>query len=273
MSTIPEHNVYDYKVTEAWEKKLAKGGYEPPPISLSLRIKIAFLTRTWRRILRHTRLKLSDPVSVLEFGCGGGAQLIPLFANGWACVGIDCSKEVLFRARQHKEQVVNHKLIKKDNGSIHFIHDDFLDLTSDKQFDMTFQFGVLEHFLSAEKRKLYMHKMFDTVKPGGFVVNFVPNGEHLFRKKQKALQLGGYDIPEIDYSVESLKEEMLSCGASYAHVLPHDLMGSLKIREEKGFKKLLNWGLYIIWQTSFLQKLPMYFQRRHAFSLIGIGIK
>jgi hypothetical protein len=42
MSTIPEHNVYDYKVTEAWEKKLAKGGYEPPPISLSLRIKIAF---------------------------------------------------------------------------------------------------------------------------------------------------------------------------------------------------------------------------------------
>jgi 2-polyprenyl-3-methyl-5-hydroxy-6-metoxy-1,4-benzoquinol methylase len=273
MSSIPKHNRYPSKVIKAWQNNLSKGGYESPPISLFLKMKITFLTRTWRRILRHTGLKLSDSVSALEFGCGGGAQIVPLFANGWRCIGVDCSKEVLSRARQYVKKVVDFKLLRNDKGSITFICDDFLNFKSETHFDMTFQFGVLEHFLNAEERLIYLRKMFETTKQGGIVVNCVPNGEHLFRAKQRNMGLGGYHIPEIDYTVVSLREEMLNCGASSVDVLTHDLMGYLKIRKKKGLYKLLNLGIYFIWQIPLFQGLPLDFKRRHAYWLIGIGEK
>lgn len=242
-------------------------------MSLSLKMKLTFLSRMWRRILKHTGLKLSKQISVLEFGCGGGAQLVPLFSNGWSCVGIDCSEEVLSRAQQYVKQVVDGELLRSDKGSIVFICDDFLNYKNDNFFDMTFQFGVLEHFLNDEERAQYLQKMFDLTKQDGFVVSSVPNGEHLFRAQQKAMGLGGYKIPEIDYTVESLKEEMIRCGASSVQVLTHDLMGYRKIRYEKGLHKIIDLAIYLIWQIPLFQALPLPVRRCHAYWLIAIGKK
>jgi SAM-dependent methyltransferase len=273
VSSNPKIDRSAFNVTEAWKDELKKGGYEPPAMSLSLKIKLTFLSRTWRRILKYTGLKLSKQTNVLEFGCGGGAQLVPLFSNGWLCVGIDCSEEVLSRAQQYVNQVVDGEFLRSDKGRIAFICDDFLNYTNDNLFDMTCQFGVLEHFLNDEERLRYLQKMFDLTKPGGFVVSSVPNGEHLFRAKQKALGLGGYIIPEIDYTVESLKKEMIRCGASSIRILTHDLMGYRKIRYEKGFHKLIDLAIYLIWQIPLFQTLPLYLRRRHAYWLIAIGKK
>ena len=59
-------------VKEAWQHRLKSEGYEPPAYSFSLKIKHRFLSRMWRRILKHTGFSFSDSLNVLEFGCGGG---------------------------------------------------------------------------------------------------------------------------------------------------------------------------------------------------------
>jgi SAM-dependent methyltransferase len=208
----------------------------------------------------------------LEFGCGGGAQLVPLFSNGWSCAGIDCSAEVLSRAQQYVKQVVAGELLRSDRGRIVFICDDFLNYTNDNLFDMTFQFGVLEHFLNDEERVQYLQKMFDLTKPDGFVASAVPNGEHVFRAQQKIMG-PGYKIPEIDYTVESSKMEMVRCGASSVQVLTHDLMGYRKIQHVKGFHKIIDLAVYFIWQIPLFQALPLRVRRCHAYWLIAIGKK
>jgi len=273
MSSNTRSNGSDSKVIEAWQNELKEGGYEPPAMSLSLRMKLTFLSRSWRRILRQIGPKLSEKPSVLDFGCGGGAQLVPLFSNGWSCVGIDSSEEVLSRAQQYVKQVVEGNLLRSDKGSIVFVCDDFLNYTSDNLFDITFQFGVLEHFLNDEERVQYLQKMFDLTKPGGFVVSSIPNGEHVFRAQQKALGLGCYRIPEIDYTVETLQEEMIGRGASSVKVLTHDLMGYRKIRYDKGLHMLMDKGIYLLWQIPLFQLLPLSIRRRHAYWLIAIAQK
>lgn len=273
MSGNPGINRSASNVTEAWKNQLKEGGYEAPSVSLSLKIKLTFLTRMWRRILKHTGHKLSTPTRVLEFECGGGAQLVPLFSNGWSCVGVECSDEVLSRAKQYVKQVVDGKLLRSDKGTIEFVCDDFVNYTTNELFDMTFQFGVLEHFLNDEERLCYLQKMFDLTKAGGFIVSAVPNGEHVFRQEQRTLGLGGYIIPEIDYTVELLKEEMVRCGASSVNVLTHDLMGYRKIQQAQRLHKIIDLVIYFIWQIPLCQALPLTYRRRHAYWLIAIGKK
>ena len=260
-------------VITAWQNELKSAGYEPPAMSLTLILKFIFLSRSWRRILKNTGLKLADMNSVLEFGCGGGAQLVPLFANGLSCVGIDCSKEVLFRAQQYSDLLIKRRFFRNRKGCIKFICEDFLNYNPNKLFDMTFQFGVLEHYLDDQERITYLQKMFNLTKPDGFVVSYVPNGEHPFRSKQKTLGLGGYKIPEIDYSVELAVEEMLKCGAKSVQVLTHDLMGYLKVKSGTNIEKIINWMIYLFWQLPIFQALPLSIRQRHAFWLIVIGKK
>src|SRR5205814_7486290 len=61
------------------------------------------LTRSLRQILWVTRLRPSG--RVLEIGCGGGAQLVPLALRGYQCTGIDCSSAVLSRLRNYSQEV------------------------------------------------------------------------------------------------------------------------------------------------------------------------
>ena len=199
--------------------------------------------------------------------------MIPLFANGWTCVGVDCSMAVLSRAKEYMNLVIENELLKNKKGRIRFINGDFINFKSAMKFDLAFQFGVMEHFFSAEERLTYMKKMFETVKPGGYVVNFVPNGEHPYRHEQKAGCLGGYNIPEIDYSVSSLKKEMLLGGASSVKIIPHDLMGYIKLKETDGIKRATALITYLTLQTPIFQRLPMAVLRKQAFWLIGIGQK
>ena len=260
-------------MAQAWRDSLKASGYDPPSESLLLKARLFILSRTWRRILRNTGLKKSDQVKVLEFGCGGGAQLVPLYANGWTCVGLDCSVEVLSRAKEYVRQVVQGGFLRNNRGSIDFVCADFIDFQSDTKFDMTFQFGVLEHFLVDEEREQYLQRMFAVTKDNGFVVSFVPNGEHVYRKRQKEDGLGGYNIPEIDYTAEDLEAEMLRCGAQSVEVLTHDLMGHLKIRNQKGPRKLIDLAAYLVWQFPLLQMLPHSYRRRRAYWLLAIARK
>ena len=259
-------------VSKAWIESLKEKGYEAPSVTRKSCLKFMLLSRSWRRILNHTSLKRFDPVRVLEFGCGGGAQLVPLFTNGWICTGIDCSEEVLDRARCYVENVKNSFC--RIRGTIEFKCLDFLNYEPDSNlFDLTFQFGVLEHFLDYDERMRYLRKMFDVTRPGGFVVSSVPNGCHLMRQEQRNKGLGGYNIPEIDYSGELIEKEMKNCGAVFVKVLPHDLFGYLKIKNARGLKSPFYKLLYLFFQCPLFYLLPKSFLEKHAYWWIVIAKK
>lgn len=261
------------QVVESWENELREHGYEPPSVTWVLRLKFAVLSRVWRRIMRCVRISPSTPAKLLEFGCGGGAQIIPIAVNRrWQCVGIDCSEEVLARAEAYLDRIVSSNICLK--GTVKLVRADFLDCTpQDGPFDITVQFGVLEHYLNSSERLPYLQKMFELTKPGGFVVSAVPNGGHVLRRRQRLEGLGGYKIPEIDYSDKLLAEEMISCGANSVKVLFHDLFGYLKLYGSSKPLKALLTGLWFLLQAPFLQALPVSARRKHAYWLIAIGRK
>jgi SAM-dependent methyltransferase len=259
-------------VADAWRKELEEKGYEPQTLTRWSCIRFAILSRTWRRILRCTDgLSRFAPIRALEVGCGGGAQLVPLYVNGWSCAGVDVSPEVLARARMYAQNADKHC---HAAGTIEFRCLNFLNLEPDPLgFDVTFHFGVLEHYLDAAERRRHLEKMFDVTRPGGFVVSVVPNGGHVFRAEQRESGLGGYIIPEIDYSVGLLRAEMIDCGAISVQVLPHDLFGYLKLRNQYGLRKVYYGCLYYLMQLPVFQLLPMWFLENHAYSLIAIARK
>ena len=259
-------------VAEAWRQELKAQGYESLAVTARSCLKFRLLSRSWRRILRHTGLGRFRPVRALEFGCGGGVHLVPLFANGWDCTGVDCSEEVLARAHQYVEAV--RKGPCPPRGHIAFVCRDFIDLDpGNNLYDLTFQFGVLEHFLNDKERMRYVQKMFDVTRPGGFVVSAVPNGCHAIRQAQREKGLGGYRIPEIDYSSEQIEAEMKQCGASEVKVLAHDLYGYLRIRGASGIRKIADHLVYYTFQVPLFQLMPASFLSRHAYWWLAVARK
>lgn len=259
-------------VVEAWRQELKDHGYEPPHINQWSKMQLQILSRKWRRILRHTKINRYDSMRFLEFGCGGGAQLIPLAAKYYGeFVGVDCSEEVLSRARKYLAQIKGSR--QQIKGRVDLICQDFLDYKSEYLFDMTAQFGVLEHYLDFDERIQYLSKMFQLTKVDGFVVSAVPNGKHQLRSIQKKEKLGGYNIPEIDYSDSMLIEEMKLCGAKKIVILYHDLFGYLKLINNSKIKKIISKIMYLFFQIPIFQFFSKSFKRKHAYYLIAIAKK
>lgn len=264
--------ISDSVVTDTWRRELKESGYETPKISRWDYIKFKLLTRAWRRILRHTRLRRCRSHRALEFGCGGGAHIVPLAVNGWACTGIDCSPEVLSRAQQYVKRV--NEVCVGPKIDITLKCADFLNYKPPSEgFDLTFQFGVLEHFLDSEERFQYVRKMLDCTRPGGFIVSAVPNGCHVLRREQREKGLGGYNIPEIDYTPEMIIHEMEQAGGCKVKVLPHDLFGYLKVKDGSAWQLRTNRILYLLGQIPLPKLFPFRFVKRHAYWWIAIAKK
>ena len=87
-------------VGEAWQKKLAQGGYEHSITSSKECVRLKKLPRIWRRVLRETGININNLKSIFEVGCGGGKHLMPFVMRGWRATGIDVSDDVLNRARE-----------------------------------------------------------------------------------------------------------------------------------------------------------------------------
>ena len=258
-------------VTEAWKEHLKEAGYEAPEVTGASCAKVLRLSRSWRRILSATGMAADRPARVLEFGCGGGRQLMPLYVRGWDCTGVDVSPEVIERARTFARGVDAHCSPK---GRLHLLCVDFKDyLPEGGPFDLTFHFGVMEHFLDDSERFAYLKKMFDLTRPGGWVVSVVPCGIHPLRAEQRAAGLGGYKIPEIDYSPALLADEMRRCGATSIRVLAHDLLGYLNLKPRAGALRLVEKAAYYAAQAPLFRLLPLECLSRHSYSLIAAGRK
>src|SRR5256712_6199704 len=80
--------------------------------------------------------------------------------------------------------------------------------------------------------------MFSLCAPGGHVVCVVPSGTHPLRARMRAEGLGGYRVPEIDYTPALLEGEMREAGGSAVRVIPHNLFGYRLLVPATAFPRL-----------------------------------
>lgn len=233
--------------------------------------KLKRFHRVWRKIFRIVNFSLKgEKLSVLEVGCGGGKYLANFALNGWRSVGVDVSNEVLGRAKNYLREVENvcHRDIDVD-----LIHSDLFDLKLREKFDIVFHAGVVEHFLDSEVRMSFIEKMFELAKNGGYVISIVPSGTHPLREKMRRLRLGGYEIPEVDYTPSLMTEEYKTLGMGSITILPHNLFSYFLIDDNGVVVRFLKKIIYYFFQIIPAGILPESFAFRHAGTLIAIGQK
>ncbi len=259
-------------IADKWREDLKERGYEHHISKKREYNKLKIFTRFWKTVLKTTKINPNtENLKIFEFGCGGCKHLIPFALKGVSCVGLDCSKEVLERSKNYISEVSK---FSEKTLDIKLIYKDFLKYNDSKEeFDLVFHVGALEHFLDDKERMYALKKMFDLTKPGGYVVSAVPNGVHILRNKMRKFNLGGYGIPEIDYSPELIYKEMKECGGENIKVLPYNLfLYVLFDRSNPIFypiKKLFYYSTQIIP----LSLLPKSFSYKHTGLLIGIAKK
>jgi SAM-dependent methyltransferase len=254
-------------VAQRWREELAGGGYAQSANTPDSVRRLSRVSRSWRTIF--TMCRLSPAASVFEFGCGGGAHLLPLALNGYRVVGIDCSGAVLDRCRALIRDV---EAVLQRSLAIELVEGDFLTFAPAAQYELVFNFGVIEHFIDPGERGAAIDRMFAMCKPGGWVVSVVPSGAHPLRARVRAEGLGGYRVPEIDYTPELLEEEMLGAGACRVDVAPHNLFGYLLVDPHgAAVVKALRRALYYAGQL--LPRTRGSFTSRHAYAFICAGRK
>jgi len=252
-------------VGQQWRAALEGGAYERRLQNHQEFLKLRKLSRTWRHILG--RIQLPPAASIFEVGCGGGNQLIPLALHGFKCVGIDCSEAVLSRFQLFLSDVERFAGRRLD---LELIHGDFLSYQSESQYDCVFNVGVIEHFLEDRDRAVFLENKVRLCKPGGYIVSVVPNGQHPLRERMRREGLGGYRIPEIDYSPEVMEREMTQAGLTEVIVIPHNFFGYLLMDSQCArLKRAINWLTYACAQI--LPRLRVRTFYRHAGTLICIA--
>ncbi|MBD3295925.1 MAG: methyltransferase domain-containing protein [Candidatus Omnitrophica bacterium] len=128
---------------------------------------------------------------VLEVGCGSGTMSVFLSHLGFKAIAIDRDEEVLERARRASKDL---------NGEVDFIRADAFKLPfADKEFDIAFSQGVLEHFDDEDIVKLLKEQC----RVAGCVFLSVPNNfynhrdfgdERLLSKAEWEKILSGFNI-------------------------------------------------------------------------------
>ena len=111
-------------------------------------------------------LPATKGLRMLEMGCGG-SKWLPWFAKemGYQVEGIDYTENGCAAARRNLEAA-------GVAGTIHCLDFDTLDSSFDGAYDVVTSFGVVEHFVNPVEE---MGRFARCLRPGGYVVTFVPN--------------------------------------------------------------------------------------------------
>ena len=100
---------------------------------------------------------------VLELGVGTGRVAIPLANAGFDLWGIDCSKEMLDRAKSKAEQA--------GSGRVRLEHGDMRTFKLDQSFALIFAgLGAFHHLLSSDEQAACLRRVTEHLSPGGLFV-------------------------------------------------------------------------------------------------------
>jgi SAM-dependent methyltransferase len=155
---------------------------------------------------------LGDGKTVLEAGCGAGKFSLCFAIAGCHAIALDLSPEITRNVADFRRQAANvwGKLAMGIvRGNIEFLN------FADNSFDMTFNEGVVEHWLNDTERLAVLAEMTRVTKHGGTVCIIVPNGRHPFlpfwMKHMPAYQV---TPPMTDYTTGRLANDLAKSGLS-----------------------------------------------------------
>ena len=225
----------------------------------------------WRYILKKT--KLHPPGKVFEVGSGGGIHLVQLALRGFKMTGNEYSPNGIRKTKEFIKEVESYH---KHKLPIELIQGDFLEIEIPFGYDFVFQFGVFEHFLEIDQRVLATTKCYDLLRTGGCFVSFVPSGMHVRRERMRTEHECGYEVPEIDYTVELMEQEMQTVGFQNITIYPYSyfqyLLGCPP--PSNVVNKMLALLFYSFMNVCLPERLlSTGFRQRHALGLIGIAWK
>lgn len=255
------------KVADQWVQVLGEESWDDDIHDAREYARRTQLVRLWDRVLDVRNL--APNAKILEVGCGSGNQLVPFAARGFQVTGLDVSPAALERFRKI---LVGLNRFRSKPLSVSLLQGDFVQMRPTDAFAFVFSFGVIEHFLDRAERLEFLRHMLDWTSPGGVCVNFVPNGMQPLRQEMRERKLGGYNIPEIDYSIQSLGQDMQDAGFSNPRVVPLDLFAYRLVLTPPRtlawwFYRLLNLLLKVLPQ----QSLSRGFCERHAYILAVVA--
>jgi len=110
--------------------------------------------------------KISDPVHVVDYGCGYGylgLVLLPLLPGGSTYTGIDSGEALIAEARE---------LFRSLPYESEFIEEDATEIELNDKYDIAICHAFLLHMSSP---KTMLQKMIHSIKKGGKIICFEPH--------------------------------------------------------------------------------------------------
>jgi SAM-dependent methyltransferase len=143
-------------------------------VDLSSR-KTAFIERSVEWLSSH--LDIRTGVSVIDFGCGPGLYTSRLARTGAEVTGIDFSARSIAYAREQAKAM---------GMDINYLHQDYLDFSTDQRFDVILMIFCDLCALSPVQRKILLGKFHSILKPGGRIVLDVHSQAAFDQRKEGA---------------------------------------------------------------------------------------
>ncbi|MFH1524218.1 MAG: class I SAM-dependent methyltransferase [Chloroflexota bacterium] len=172
-------------------------------VDLSSR-KMTFIDKSVDWLVSH--LGITTGVSVIDFGCGPGLYTSRLAKAGADVTGIDFSARSIEYARD---------LASSMGLEINYLNQNYLDFTTDIQFDVVLMIFCDFCALSPTQREIMLGKFHSILKPGGRIV------------------LDVYSLTDFDQRVETSRYEMNLLNSFWSPEPYFGFLNTFKYGEEK----------------------------------------
>lgn len=141
--------------------------------------------------------------TVLDLGCGIGANSLPLFQKGWNVIAIDKESAVIAEYGYSAQIIAAAQ--KEKRGELKLIHKDILQLEYREKVDAVIGVDLLPYIPPAQL-KATMDKIFHALRPGGLFIGtffFQPENKHTFTAELIG-KLGAHFYPGKEVILEIL---------------------------------------------------------------------
>ncbi len=142
-----------------------------------------FINRSANWIIEN--FNLTQDTSVIDFGCGPGLYTLRFAETGSAVTGIDFSRNSLSYAE---------KRAKENQLTINYVHDNYLNYTANKKFDLITMIMCDFTVLSPLQRNGLLRNFYNLLKPNGSILLDVYSLNYFNKKQEQAV----YEFNQMD---------------------------------------------------------------------------
>ncbi len=166
------------KAAQYWGKRIKNYDLETAVLSLSFPSYLNNAYAQWEFNTLKKEISNVKNKTVLDIGCGGGRNAIPLAKMGAKVTGVDISTQMLNFAKNNAKK-------NKCSKNTNFIHSNAWEINlPSKSFDKILLLGILEH-IPKEYRKKTIKEAQRLLKKGGELYIVINNKNSLFLKSVK----------------------------------------------------------------------------------------